>query len=138
MNTKIIAGLAVLSLLSGCATQPAAPQPASKPVQSGKTVKPAKRPEPVPTQPLRNVSGLEKVIGKDARTLVGLFGPAVQDVREQGARKLQFGGAGCILDAYLYPPSAGREPVVTYVDARLPDGRDTDRAACIMTLSRGR
>jgi len=41
-----------------------------------------------------------------------------------------------VLDAYLYPPGPGREPVVTHVDARLPSGDDIDRASCIAALSR--
>lgn len=141
MKTKLFATLTVLTFLSACATQQAAPPPVrvpSTPAKTTKMVKPLKSPAAIPAPPLRGVTGLDKVMGKDTRMLIALFGPAAQDVREQGARKLQFGGAGCILDAYLYPPSAGREPVVTYVETRLPDGRDTDRAACIMTLSRGR
>lgn len=98
---------------------------------------PKKVPAIAPPPPLRPVTGLDRVIGKDARALVGLFGEPLQDIREPGARILQFGG-GCILDAYLYPPAKGREPVVKHLEARLPDGRDTDRAACVMTLSRGR
>jgi hypothetical protein len=41
-----------------------------------------------------------------------------------------------VLDAYLYPPRRGAEPVVAHVDTRLPDGRDTDKAACVEALSR--
>ena len=82
------------------------------------------------------LAGLDRVIGKDARNLVSLFGNANQDVLEGEARKLQFGSGICILDAYLYPPSRGQEPVVTYVDARAPDGKDVDRAACVVALSK--
>ncbi len=82
-------------------------------------------------------TGLERVLGQTPRALVGLFGEADQDVREaQGARRLQFVGPICILDAYLYPPEAGAEPQVTYVDARQPDGRDIDRASCVAALTR--
>ena len=52
------------------------------------------------------------------------------------ARKLQFLGPNCVLDAYLYPTRRGGDPVVTHVDARHPDGRDIDRAACVDALSR--
>jgi hypothetical protein len=55
-------------------------------------------------------------------------------VREGDARKLQFAGPACVLDAYLYLPAAGRDAVVTHIDARLPDGRDFDRASCIAAL----
>jgi hypothetical protein len=75
------------------------------------------------------------VIGRSAGMLVSQFGKADLDIREGTARKLQFAGPACILDTYLYPPASGREPVVTHVDARLPDGRDMDRASCIAALS---
>jgi len=39
-----------------------------------------------------------------------------------------------VLDLYLYPPSQGAAAVVTYLDARLPDGRDFDRASCVAAL----
>jgi hypothetical protein len=51
----------------------------------------------------------------------------------ESARKLQFIGPICVLDAYLYPKGA-REAVATYVDARQPDGRDIDRASCVAAL----
>jgi hypothetical protein len=86
--------------------------------------------------PIRAEAGLERVIGKDARALISLFGTPDQDVREEPARKLQYASNICVLDAYLYPSAAGREPVVTHVDARLPNGDDIDRASCIAALSR--
>jgi hypothetical protein len=88
-------------------------------------------PPPVPHR-----RGLDDVMGRDARALAALFGAPALDVREGPARKLQFLGPACVLDAYLYPPRGGGEPVVTHVDARLPDGRDTDRGGCIALLSR--
>ncbi|HEV2569856.1 hypothetical protein [Sphingomonas sp.] len=86
------------------------------------------------TPPVASASGLERVLGRDARALVALFGEPELDVREEQARKLQFAGPICVLDAYLYP-KGGREPVVTYVDARQPDGRDIDRASCVAALA---
>ena len=83
-----------------------------------------------------SLTGLERVMGKDARSLILLFGTPDQDVREEKARRLQFASAICVLDAYLYPPAAGREPIVTYLDARLPNGDDFDRASCLAALSR--
>jgi hypothetical protein len=67
--------------------------------------------------------------------LLSLFGQPALDVREGNARKLQFLGPSCVLDAYLYPRGRA-EAVVTHVDARLPDGRDADRAACVSSLQR--
>ena len=91
-------------------------------------------------QPVRpatySVSGLETVMGHNARSLESLFGRPDLDVREGTARKLQFISPVCVLDTYLYPPRGGGDPIVTYLDARLPDGRDMDRASCVAALSR--
>ena len=97
---------------------------------------PAVRPPPTPPPPTYAIGGLESVMGQTARALVTLFGNPDLDVREGSARKLQFLGPACVLDAYLYPPRQGAEPVVTHVDARQPDGRDFDRASCVAALSR--
>jgi hypothetical protein len=116
--------LAAALLLAGCAsTATEAPTviPAPRVVQR--------------TVPLTS-TGLESVLGRTARTLEALFGKPGLDVREGKARKLQFAGPACVLDAYLYPPAAGGEPIVTHVDARLPDGRDLDRASCVAALTR--
>ena len=101
------------------------------------TTTPSPKPRAVPTLsvPMR-VTGLERVLGQDARALAALFGTADQDVKEDGARRLQYAGPFCILDAYLYPSRAGAEPVVTYVDARQSDGKDIDRASCVAALVR--
>ena len=81
-------------------------------------------------------SGLEAVMGRSAGALIALFGNPGLDVREGPGRKLQFLGPACVLDAYLYPPRRGGEAVVTHVDTRLPDGRDTERGPCVEALSR--
>ncbi len=80
--------------------------------------------------------GLERVLGQTARELVAQFGAADQSVKEEGATRMQFRGPICVLDAYLYSPSAGRDPVVTYVDTRQLDGKDIDRASCVAALAR--
>lgn len=90
----------------------------------------------VQAAPVRQTTGLDSVLGRDARALIGLFGTPGLDIREGNARKLQFLGPACVLDAYLYPPRRGAEPLVTHLDARLPDGRDMDRASCVAALSR--
>ena len=122
--TKLIgrlAGVALLLLLAGCVASPA-PQPSAAPLP--------------PVRPPVSAAGLETVIGRTAGVLAAQFGKAELDVREGSARKLQFVGPACVLDAYLYPPAGGGEPIVTHVDARLPDGRDIDRASCVAALSR--
>jgi hypothetical protein len=82
-----------------------------------------------------NSTGLETVLGRTARTLEAQFGKPALDVREGPARKLQFAGPACVLDAYLYPPKGGGEPIVTHLDARMHDGRDFDRASCVAALT---
>ena len=88
--------------------------------------------------PTRSVAGLESVMGRTAAALAAGFGRPALDIREGVARKLQFESAVCVLDAYLYPPAAGGEPIVTHIDARLPDGRDMDRASCVAALTAAR
>ncbi|RJF93528.1 hypothetical protein [Sphingomonas cavernae] len=112
----IIAGALTLG---GCATVPAS--------------KPAAGPAP---KPFAGTQGLQQVMGQNARTLTMLFGQPALDVREFNARKLQFAGGSCVLDAYLYAKKKGQEPVVTHVDARRTDGADVDKAACVASLSR--
>ncbi|WP_174274140.1 hypothetical protein [Sphingomonas bacterium] len=86
--------------------------------------------------PPRAATGVDRVMGHDARTLVALFGPPMLDLREGPARKLQFRGPACVLDAYLYPPGGGGELKVTWIDARTPAGAEFDRASCIAALVR--
>jgi len=121
MMTRQMRILIPLTLLSGCVSAPNQPPPSVAPVR------------PVAVQ---NPAGLESVIGRTAGALVSRFGAPELDVREGTARKLQFSNAVCVLDLYLYPPSGGGEPVVTHVDARLPDGRDLDRASCLGSFRR--
>ena len=118
------AALAAALLLAACA-----PKQVAKPV--------AAAPAPVRVQSYA-VTGLESVLGRTAATLQSQFGRPDLDIREGPARKLQFTAPACVLDAYLYPPAAGGEPIVTHVDARLPDGRDFDRASCVAALGAAR
>jgi hypothetical protein len=115
-------GVGLLLLLGGCAATPSAAPPPAAPVSVRS-----------PT-----ILGQEAVLGRDAGTLIGQFGKPDLDIREGSARKLQFTGPVCILDAYLYPRAGGGEPVVTHIDARLPDGRDIDRASCVAALMAAR
>ena len=116
MKTTLALILAVA--VAGCAA------PATRPVAPS-------RPVPVPYASV----GLERVVGQTAAGLTQLFGEPDADVREGTARKLQFGGTFCVLDAYLYPKDS-QEPRVTYLDAREPDGSAIDRASCVAALTR--
>jgi len=129
-------------LLAGCATtSPSAPV---RPASTGLVKPPPTRAVPTRVRPSRKpplsatpqiVPGVEGVIGNDAAGLIRQFGKPRLDVLEGDARKLQFSGTACVLDAYLYPPVAGKEPLATYIDARrASDGQDVDRAACIAAL----
>jgi hypothetical protein len=113
-------------MLAGCGGAGVAPRPARA----------APLPIPVPI-PGGTAAGLDRVIGQTGNTLIGLFGQPAADVREGSARKLQFGNAICVLDAYLYPKGRG-EAVVTYLDARQTNGSPIDRASCVGALSVGR
>jgi hypothetical protein len=124
MNSRTVGLVAAgAALLAGCASSPGERRPTVRPLPG--IVAPAR-----PQQP----SAGDLVLGRTASALIAAFGRPALDVREGTARKLQFSGAACVLDAYLYPPAGRGEPVVTHVDARLPDGRDTDRGACAAAL----
>ena len=134
-----IVALAALAL-AGCAASSPTARPASTPppakVAATKASPTRVRPSRTPRTPLpQAVPGVVGVIGSDAATLVRQFGPARLDIVEGDARKLQWSGTACVLDAYLYPPAPGKEPLATYVDARrTSDAQDVDRAACIAAL----
>lgn len=122
MQRAFVGMILAAAVVSGCAAPVRQAPPPSAAV-----------PPPRPYSP----TGLEAVLGRNANALVQLFGQPELDLREGPARKLQFLSPVCVLDTYLYPPRGGRgEPVVTHVDARLPDGREMDRASCVAALSR--
>lgn len=77
-----------------------------------------------------------QVMGRTAAQLIRDFGTPRLDVTEGPAHKLQFAGDRCVMDAYLYAPRSGADPVVTHIDTRSPDGADVARDACIATLPR--
>lgn len=70
------------------------------------------------------------LVGLDAKRLIARFGEPRLDIRDRTVRKLQFMSGECILDAYLYTTTRGKEPTVTYIDTRMPDGADVDPARC--------
>jgi hypothetical protein len=89
---------------------------------------------PPPVQPSYGPQGLETVIGRTAAYLTTALGTPDMDIREGPGRKLQFSSPACVLDAYLYPPQGRGEPIVTWIDARLPDGRGANRVSCVTAL----
>ncbi|TGX52725.1 hypothetical protein E5A73_13855 [Sphingomonas gei] len=88
---------------------------------------------PVPSAAPASVLAVK---GQTAPRLIAQFGQPALDATEGPARKLQFAGPICVLDAYLYPPAKGRgEPVVTYLDTRQRDGSPIDQASCLAALA---
>jgi hypothetical protein len=135
----------LMLLAAACAAVPASPpgQTAATPPPRVQQPIPPTRPAPppvagAPAPQILRAPGLEEVIERDAAALVRRFGSPRLDVREGDMRKLQFAGAACVLDVFLYPLSEGAEPVATHVEARrASDGLDVDRAACVRALQRG-
>jgi hypothetical protein len=121
MGGRSALGLALV--LGACVSSPK-PQAPSVRVQA----------PPPPAEVHYSPQGLENVVGRTAAYLEAQFGTPDLDIREGPARKLQFSGAACVLDAYLYPPQGHGEPIVTWIDTRLPDGRDANRVSCATAL----
>jgi hypothetical protein len=119
-----IAGAAMM--LGGCASGGA---PAPRPVTP---VAQAARPGVILAPEVMAANGLRGVIGLPAPALTQRFGSPRIDLVEGDARKLQFSGAVCVLDVFLYPVSAGAEPTATHVAARVRRGGGAaDAGACI-------
>jgi hypothetical protein len=139
MPRKAMILLTLIPLLSACGGSGTAPvkSASTRPVPSRTpphiTPRPPVRHAPGPAQILA-IPGLEGVIGATAPDLARQFGTPRLDVWEGDAHKLQFSGAACVLDVYLYPPAQGREPQATYLDARRTDGREVERVACVSAL----
>ncbi|WP_068070693.1 hypothetical protein [Novosphingobium lentum] len=138
---RLLMTAALATLLAGCGETGATTSGSGKAATIRSVGRPATlrpstaRPSTArPQAQILTAPGLEGVIGADADQLVRQFGQPRLDIHEEDARKLQWSGTACILDIYLYPPSAGARPSATYVDARRGDGRDVDRAACIAAL----
>jgi hypothetical protein len=135
----VLAGAALLSACEGSTGGEPVRSVATKPVAPRVAVRsPVRQAAPPLTPPPPRVQvlpGLEGVIGSSTAELTRQFGTPRLDVWEGDARKLQFTGAACVLDIYLYPKAPGGEPQATYVESRRQsDGRDVNRAACVAAL----
>ena len=132
--------MAPVLVLSGCGGADYGPLQ-STPVARSPVPRTKPRPpvrQPLAPPPVQALPGVEGVIGATRAELTRQFGLPRLDVLEGDARKLQYSGSACVLDIYLYPPAAGREPQASYVDARrASDGLDVDRVACIAAIRRG-
>jgi hypothetical protein len=116
-----IALIAVL-LAAGCTPTPGVQQPAPPPSSR-------------PPVTIRLPQEHGTLIGLTAAELVQRLGSPALQIREGQSLKLQFRGAGCILDAYLYRAVSGQGlERVAHVDARLRSGADTNQNSCIAAL----
>jgi len=131
MRSAVILFVAMTLSACGDVIPQSAPVPSSaqRPSFTPASPRPAQSDLPPEAQP-----AMAGVIGADARSLIRLLGEPRLDIRDPAVRKLQFGNGRCILDAYLYPGRNRREPVVSYAEARLPDGTAMDWAACAAQL----
>lgn len=68
-----------------------------------------------------------------AGELIEHFGRPRIQIREGEGTKIQFAGAACILDTYLYPGQGGVARV-THIDARNQEGGNVDAQACVYAL----
>ena len=140
------AALALLPLVTACVSSPEPTYTASAP-GAQPTARPTQAPPPQTTRPpaasgfrtpaIMALPGLEPVIGRNATALANQLGPPRLTVKEGDALKLQFAGAACTLDVFLYPLRPNAEPTATHVEARrASDAQDVDRAACVAALRR--
>lgn len=106
-------------LLAGCASTPE-----SEPVR------------PTSSAPLlSNKHEHDNLNGMTQVDLAEHLGTPRAQIREGDGLKLQFAGANCVLDAYLYPPASGQGAVrVTHVDARNFQGQPTSPKGCIASI----
>ena len=118
---KIIVPAALLVLLAGCG--------------GGGKPPPVVRAAPIPVPHQPGMAALTTVMGASANGLIAQFGRPQLDVSEGSARKLQFAGPICVLDAYLYPPKSGRgDATVTFAETRQRDGKPIDQLSCAAAL----
>ncbi len=141
-RAAVLAAALLAAALGGCA---GGAGPARKP--SAAVPRPGFRPAAPATPRAAGVAvpevmapaGLSGVIGAPAAALTARLGNPRIDLAEGDARKLQFAGATCVLDIYLYPLAAAAEPTATHVAARVRQGGAlTDPGACLREIERQR
>lgn len=96
MKSAALSLAALALLLGGCAGS-------SKPAPARPTAAAQPRSTVVRVPEVMAPKGLEGVIGASAEALLKRFGTPRIDLVEGDARKLQFAGAKCVLDIFIYP-----------------------------------
>ncbi|WP_301750847.1 hypothetical protein [uncultured Erythrobacter sp.] len=123
--------LAASALLLGACAGGSKPAPARPPASAQPRSTVVRVPEVMAPK------GLEGVIGASAEALLKRFGTPRIDLVEGDARKLQFAGAECVLDIFIYPVSAVAKPTATHVVARMRQGgAAADPGACIREVDK--
>jgi len=112
-------------LLAACA-----PRPASTPA-------PVQAAASTAALPIPNLHDHRSLNGMTANELTEHFGRPRLQIQEGQGTKLQFAGASCVLDFYLYPGQGGA-PRVTHIDARNVQGGDVSPQACVYEIERAR
>ena len=104
--------------------------------------RPASTPAPVPTQTEAPTAAASQhdhrtLNGMTANELVEHFGRPRLQIQEGESTKLQFDGASCVLDFYLYPAPGG-SPRVSHIDARNAQGGDVSAQSCVHEIERAK
>lgn len=104
---------------------------------------PTPAPTPTPTRPTAATPAAPDSLdhrtlnGMTANQLIEHFGRPRLQIQEGEGTKLQFAGASCVLDFFLYPGQGGA-PRVTYIDARNLQGGEVNSQACVHEIERAR
>ena len=122
---RIVAPTLLLLFAAACA-----PRPASTPAP----VPPA---APQPTVAATDQHDHRTLNGMTAAELIQHFGRPRLQIQEGEGSKLQFAGASCVLDFYLYPAPGGA-PRVSHIDARNLQGGDVSAQSCVHEIERAR
>lgn len=126
---RAIASIAALLFVGACASGPVTPRVSTAPAAPSAEFR---------APPIMRGADSNGIIGQSAAALMSEFGMARIDLTEGDARKLQFVSATCVLDIFLYPLEAGREPVATHIETRLRrGGMRTERASCVAEVKEG-
>jgi hypothetical protein len=138
--TRLRSSIAVLAgalLLAGCVGAPARPSAHARPGAVGQQGMGQQGSAIIRVPEMMSAPGLDNIIGAPATALTRRLGEPRLDGFDGDVRKLQFAGASCVVDIYLYPLRPGAEPVATHVEARRREGgAPVDRAQCLREVER--
>lgn len=113
---RLLVPTAAATLLAACASGPRPPAPVT------------------PAPPITQQRPSGTLIGLSVQELGARLGAPTFQVREGPGLKLQWANSTCVLDAYLYAPSANGVMRVTHIDTRRVSGDAYPQASCIAAL----